>query len=87
MRESTLLNSVIAVRWEWEAASSREKRRSIQESRRILFDHIHKLSEDASDAPNINSRSVVFLKQDKFRSSIPTCNYMACQLSFGSFGI
>ena len=51
-----------------------EKRLPVHEGRRVFLHHAEKLREDAADRPDVDSRAVVFLKQDDLRGSVPPSN-------------
>lgn len=80
-REAVSLLGRLLVWGEREAGLAGEQRLSVKVGGSVLLHHSQKLSEYASDRPHINGRPVVFLKQDKFRSSVPSGHNMPCQLS------
>lgn len=83
--ESALLHGIISIRREREAAASWEKRRSVEECRRVLLDHVHEFREDAPDTPDVDSCSVVFLEKNQLRSTVPTSHDVSRQLALSCF--
>ena len=81
-RETIFLYCIFFGWRQWETTLSREQWFSVHECWWVFFHHSKKLSKDTTYCPNVNCRSIIFLKQNDFRSSIPSCNNVSSEFSF-----